>query len=111
MISDFFINTVKVISRQEEDAYEDGISKKKYKECCKEIKCRVSSLNYKDLQLLQWIDDVQIRVQKLYTWPEVMIKATDFVEYNGEKYEVINQYFPQDKEKTHHHKYFIKLVK
>jgi len=49
-------------------------------------------------------------VQKLYTLPDVDIKETDFVIWNGKKYKVINKYQAQDAEGNHHNKYFIKLV-
>lgn len=110
MIADLLINTVTITSRQATTVYEDGIAKKQYSNVETPVKCRISSLNYKDLQLLQWIDDVIIKVQKLYTLPDVDIKETDFVIWNGKKYKVINKYQAQDAEGYHHNKYFIKLV-
>jgi len=111
MITDFFCNTVYVRERKEITVYEDWISKKQYEENDREIPCRISSLNYKDLQLLQGIDDVQVNVQKLYTLPDVEIKPTDYVIWKWESYQVIAQYQAQDKYWNHHNKYFIKLVK
>ena len=109
-MEDLLINSVDVISRQEATEYVDGISKKVYKEQCKPVKCRVSSLNYRDLQLLQDIDNVEIKVQKLYTMADVDIKPTDYVRRNGKEYQVINKYSAQDEKGVHHYKYFIKLV-
>ena len=110
MITDLFTNTVTVTSRQTVTTYAEGIAKKEYTVIETPVKCRVSSLNYKDLQLLQHIDDVIIKVQKLYTLPDVDIKETDYVTRNGKKYKVINKYQAQDAEGYHHNKYFIKLV-
>lgn len=110
MISDFFCNTVYVRVRQETTVYENWISRKQYTDSETQIACRVSSLNYKDLQLLEWIDDVKIKVQKLYTAPTVTIKPTDYVIWKWESYQVIAEYEVQDKDWEHHHKYFIKLV-
>ena len=110
MFNELLINTVNIISRQEATEYVEGISKKVYKEICKPVKCRVSHLNYKDLQLIQGVDDVEIKVQKLHTLPTVIIKPTDYVERKGKKYQVINFYEAQDATGVHHHKYFIKLV-
>lgn len=110
MISDFFCNEATVISRAESTKYEDWISKKVYSDCSFQIVCRVSHLNYKDLQLINGIDDVETRVQKLYTYPTVNIKPTDIILYNGQKYTVHSVYKPQNRAKTHHTKYFIKMV-
>lgn len=109
-MEELLINNIDIISRQEATEYVDGISKKVYKEQCKSAKARVSTLNYKDLQLLQGVDDVEIKVQKLYTMADVDIKATDYIRYNGKEYKVINRYDAQDENGVHHHKYFIKLV-
>ena len=111
MITDFFCNSVYVREREEITVYEDWISKKQYKENDRQIPCRVSSLNYKDLQLLQGIDDVQVNMQKLYTLADVEIKPTDYVIWKWESYQVIAKYQAQDKTWIHHNKYFIKLVK
>ena len=53
MFKELLINDATVTSRQDTTTYEDGISKKDYSETTTPIKCRVSSLNYRDLQLLQ----------------------------------------------------------
>lgn len=111
MITDFFCNTVYIRKRIETTVYEDWIAKKQYQNEDTPVSCRVSSLNYKDLQLLQGIDDVQVNVQKLYTLPDVEIKPTDYVIWKWESYQVIAQYQAQDKYWNHHNKYFIKLVK
>ena len=111
MIQDYFSNKVWVRSREESTVYEDWISKKQYKECELEIPCRVSSLNYKDLQVLQHIDDVQVNVLKLHTAPIVEIKPTDYVVWKWESYQVIAKYEAQDKNSVRFNKYFIKLVK
>ena len=109
MISDFFCNEVTVISRTETTKYEDWIAKKVYSDCSYQVICRVSSLNYKELQLISWIDDVETRVQKLYTYPTVTIKPTDIILYNWQRYTVHSVYKPQNRDRTHHCKYFIKL--
>lgn len=111
MIQDFFCNTVYVRSRTETTVYSDWISKKQYTESETEIPCRVSNLNYRDLQLIQDIDDVQINVMKLHTDPSVEIKPTDYVIWKWESYQVIAKYEAQDKDKVRFNKYFIKLVK
>lgn len=111
MIQDYFCNIVYVRSREETTVYEDWISKKIYKENEIEVPCRVSSLNYKDLQLLQGIDDVEIKVQKLHTSPNINIKPTDYVIRKWESYQVISKYEAQDKSSIRFNKYFIKLVK
>ena len=110
MFKELLINSATVTSRQETTSYEDGISKKDYSETTTPIKCRVSSLNYKDLQLLQWVDDVEIKVQKMYTLPNVDIKPTDLITFEGKDYKVINFYKAHDSKGVQHHKYFIKLV-
>lgn len=110
MFSELLINTVTVTSRQTTTSYEDGISKKDYSEQTTTVKCRISSLNYRDLQLLHGIDDVEIKVQKMYTLPDVTIKPTDIITWEGKDYRVINFYKAQDSKGVAHHKYFIKLV-
>lgn len=111
MITDFFCNTVYIRKRIETTVYADWIAKKQYENQDTPVSCRVSSLNYKDLQLLQGIDDVQVNVQKLYTLPDIEIKPTDYVIWKSESYQVIAQYEAQDRYWHHHNKYFIKLVK
>lgn len=109
-MEELLINTIEIISRLEATEYEDGISKTKYKEQCRKAKARITTLNYKDLQLIGGVDNVQIRVQKMYTMADVDIKPTDYIRYNGEEYQVINRYDAMDENGVHHHKYFIKLV-
>lgn len=111
MIQDYFCNNVYVRSRSETTVYEDWISKKQYTESEVAVPCRVSSLNYRDLMLLQGIDDVQVNVLKLHTAPIVDIKATDYVIWKWESYQVIAKYEAQDKDLVRFNKYFIKLVK
>lgn len=115
MIQDYFCNTVYVRSRDlVATVYEDWISKKQYTDNQTAISCRVSNLNnrdYKDLQLLQWIDDVQISVKKLYTNAGVNIEVTDYVIRKWESYQVVAKYEVQDKDAVRFNKYFIKLVK
>jgi hypothetical protein len=109
-MEELLINSVDIISRLEATEYVDGISKKVYKEQCKPVKCRISSLNYKDLQLLQDVDNVEIKVQKMYTMADVEIKPTDYIRREGKEYQVISKYRAQDENGAHHYKYFIKLV-
>lgn len=109
-IQDLFCNTVTVISRQEVTEYVDWISKKTYKQSQKPIKCRISNLNYKDLQLIGGIDDVKVKIQKLFTLPDVNIKPTDYVLFGNSRYQVITMYKAQDDKGVHHNKYFIKCV-
>lgn len=111
MIQDYFCNKIFVRVRHETTVYADWISKKQYTETETEIPCRISNLNYKDLQLLQGIDDVQINVMKLHTDPWVNINPTDYVIRKGESYQVIAKYEAQDKDSVRFNKYFIKLVK
>lgn len=110
VIQDLFCNSATIISRKANTVYEDGISKKVYEQIETPIKCRISNLNYKDLQLIKWVDDVAVKIQKLFTLPSVDIKATDYIAYRGEKYQVITKYEAQDANGAHHNKYFIKLV-
>lgn len=110
MIQDFFINEVIIKKRNPTVIYEDWIMKEEFKEKCKMIKCRVSNLTYKDLALLQWIDDIQRTVRKLYTSPNQDISPKDYVEWEWKNYQVIAEYNPQDSKWIHHNKYFIKLV-
>lgn len=110
MIQDYFINKIVVKNRKENVVYEDWIAKKKYTSQNKEIACRVSHLNYKDLQLLSDTDDVQRTVRKLYTEASVDISPKDLVVWEWKEYTVIAKYKPQDKTNVHHNKYFIKLV-
>lgn len=108
MIQDYFINTV-TIKKNLQTTYEDWLSKKWYQEQ-NTINCRVSSLNYKDLQLLDWKKDVQKNVKKLYTSSDVDISPKDKVVFDNKEYVVIAAYAPQDKTKIHHKKFFIKFV-
>jgi hypothetical protein len=110
MIQNFFINTIKIKKRNPSVAYEDWIMKESFVEVCQEVECRVSHLAYKDLALLQWIDDIQRTVRKLYTNPWVNISPKDFVEWEWKDYQVIAEYNPQDSKEIHHKKFFIKLV-
>lgn len=110
MIQDYFINTIKIKKRNPTVSYEDWIMKESFWEMCDEVKCRVSSLKYQDLALLQWIDDIQRTVKKLYTNPEINISPKDYVEWEWKDYQVIAEYNPQDSKWIHHKKFFIKLV-
>jgi hypothetical protein len=56
MIENFFINEITVKSK-EQTVYEGGISKKQYAQE-RTVQCRISSLSYKDLQLIAKTDDV-----------------------------------------------------
>ena len=109
MIQDFFINEI-TVKRNETTVYEDGISKKTYAEEFT-VKCRISNLSYKDLQLLSDTDNVQRNVMKMYTNAGVDIGVKDIIEWNDEKWTIIARYTPQDKTKIHHNKFFIKQVK
>lgn len=110
VIQDLFCNSATIVSRKETTVYEDGISKKQYEQIATPIKCRISNLNYKDLQLIKGIDDVAVKVQKLFTDPGVNIKPTDYILFMQQRYQVITMYAAQDADKVHHNKYFIKLV-
>lgn len=110
VIQDLFCNSAEIISRKEVTVYEDGISKKQYEQISKPIKCRISNLNYKDLQLINGIDDVKVKVQKMFTDPNITIKPTDYIVFCGQRYQVITMYVAQDADAPHHNKYFIKLV-
>lgn len=111
MITDFFCNTVYIRKRIESTVYADWISKKQYENQDTPVSCRVSSLNYKDLQLLQGIDDVQVNVKKLHTEAGVDIKPTDYIIWKWESYQVIAKYEAQGKNSVRFNKYFIKIVK
>ena len=108
MIQDFFINEVKVKGKTT-TTYVNWISKKNY---AKEItvKCRISSLSYKDLQLLSDTDNVSRNVMKMYASANVEIDMKDIIERDWKTWTVIAHYTPQDKSKIHHNKYFIKKV-
>ena len=110
VIQDLFCNTATIISRKETTVYEDGISKKQYEQISTPIRCRISNLSYKDLQLIQDTDDVKVKIQKMFTSPNVDIKATDYILFCGQRYQVITKYVAQDANAPHHNKYFIKLV-
>ena len=108
MIQDFFINEAK-IKKQGTTTYVNWISKKTYWEQIT-VKCRISSLSYKDLQLLSDTDNVSRNVMKMYANASVEIWMKDIIEWNGKDRTVIAHYQPQDKTKIHHNKYFIKKV-
>lgn len=110
MIQDFFINEVIIRKRQEETVYWNWISQKIYINQDSPIKCRISSLSYKDLQLLSDTDNVSRNVMKMYANANVEIWMKDIVIWNDKEWTVIAQYQPQDKNKIHHNKYFIKKV-
>lgn len=110
VIQDLFCNSATIVSRKEVTIYEDGISKKQYQQIETPIKCRISNLNYKDLQLIKGVDDIAVKIQKMFTDPGVNIKTTDYVIFCGQRYQVITMYAAQDADKVHHNKYFIKLV-
>lgn len=110
MIQDFFINEAIIRKRQEETIYEDWISKKTYVNQDSPIKCRISSLSYKDLRLLSDTDDIQRKVMKMYANASIEIDEKDLIIWNSKEWKVIAHYQPQDKTKIHHNKYFIKIV-
>jgi len=110
VIQDLFCNSATIISRKEVTVYEDGIAKKQYEQLSRPIKCRISNLNYKDLQLINGIDDVKVKIQKMFTSPDVLIKPTDYIVFCEKRYQVITMYTAQDADAPHHNKYFIKLV-
>ena len=108
MIENFFINEITVKSK-EQTVYEGGISKKQYAQE-KSVRCRISHLSYKDLQLIAKTDDVWKSVMKLYTSAEEEITTKDKIFFEWKERTIIATYHPQDKTKVHHHKYFIKKV-
>lgn len=110
MIRDFFVNKIVIKKRNPRVSYEDWIMKEEFAEMCREFDCRVSHLNYRDLALIQGIDDVQRTVKKLYVDVNVDITPKDYVEWEWKEYQVIAEYKPQDRDWIHHKKYFIKLV-
>lgn len=110
MIQDFFINEATVERKDAVTSYVDGISKKTYKTQCRPIQCRISSLSYKDLQLLSDTDNMGINVMKMYTDAEVDIDTKDIIDRDNKKRTIIAHYAPQDAKKVHHHKFFIKKV-
>lgn len=110
MIQDFFINEVIIRKREEKTKYEDWISKKVYINLDYPIQCRISSLSYKDLQLLSDTDNVQRNVMKMYASSSINIDPKDLIVWNNKEWTVIAHYQPQDKTKIHHNKYFIKKV-
>lgn len=108
MIQDFFINEAK-IKKQGAVVYANWISQKTQGEEIT-VKCRISSLSYKDLQLLSDTDNISRNVMKMYANASVEIWMKDIIEWNGKDRTVIAHYQPQDKTKIHHNKYFIKKV-
>ena len=110
MIQDFFINEVVIKKRDTITSYVNWISKKTYKEQCRPVKCRISSLSYKDLQLLSDTDNVSRNVMKMYTNSNIEIDMKDIIQREWKEWTVIAEYRPQDKTKIHHNKYFIKKV-
>ena len=113
MIQDFFCNTIKLLKREELVSYQDGIPKKTYKETIKEVPCRVGKLNlkdFKDLQFLSKIADVDILTRKLFTSAECPLEVKDQLIWEGKTYKVIYVYEAQAKAGVHHKRSFIQLV-
>jgi len=110
MIQDFFINEIIIKKRNAITSYVNWISKKTYTEESKPIKCRISSLSYKDLQLISDTDNIQRNVMKMYTNANVEIDPKDIIQWDWKEWTVIAHYMPQDKSKIHHSKFFIKKV-
>lgn len=113
MISDFFCDEVTVIEKIEAwTDYVDWMSKKKYSETSYQVVCRITDANDRDraLALVDWVDDVETKVWKLYTYPTVTIKPTDIILYNGERYIVQTCYAAKNRSSNHHKKYLIKMV-
>ena len=110
MISDFFINTIRVLSREEVVSYQDGIPKKTYKEKENLSACRVGHLNSKDIQLLSKTAEISVQTRKLFTAPDAPIKLKDRIIREDREYQVISAYNAQDTTTTHHKKFLIKLV-
>lgn len=110
MIQDFFINEVTIKRKNAITSYVNWISKKTYTEQCRPLKCRISSLSYKDLQLLSDTDNVSRNVMKMYANANVEIDMKDIIEWEWKEWTVIAEYKPQDKTKVHHNKFFIKKV-
>ena len=110
MIQDFFINDILIRKKKEKTVYADWISKKEYVNIDNPVKCRISSLSYKDLQLISDTDNVQRNVMKMYTDWAIAIEPKDLIVWNDKEWTIIAHYQPQDKTKIHHNKYFIKKV-
>lgn len=110
MIQDFFINEVIIKKKNAITSYVDWISKKTYVEQCRPVKCRISSLSYKDLQLISDTDNIQRNVMKMYTNSKEDIDPKDIIVWENKEWTVIAHYTPQDKNKIHHNKFFIKKV-
>ena len=110
MIQDFFINEIIIKKRSAITVYENWISRKTYNEQCRPVRCRISHLSYKDLQLISDTDNVQRNVMKLYTNSDIDIDPKDIIVWEDKEWTVIAEYRPQDKNRVHHNKYFIKKV-
>lgn len=110
MIQDFFINEVIIKRRNAITSYVNWISKKTYTEQCRPVKCRISSLSYKDLQLISDTDNISRNVMKMYASSNVEIDTKDIIVWDNKERTVIAHYTPQDKTKIHHNKFFIKKV-
>lgn len=110
MIKDFFINTIKILSREEIVSYQDGIPQKTYKEKENLIACRVGHLNSKDLQFLSKTADISVQTRKLFTDASCPLKLKDEIVRQGDRYQVIYAYAPQTQTWEHHKKFFIQLV-
>ena len=110
MIQDFFINEVIIRKREEKTVYADWISKKVYINQDCPIKCRISSLSYKDLQLISDTDNVSRNIMKLYANANVKLDMKDLIIWDWKEWSVIAEYNPQDRTKIHHNKFFIKKV-
>ena len=110
MIQDFFINEITIKKRNAITVYENWISRKTYTEECTPVKCRISSLSYKDLQLISDTDNIQKSVMKMYTNSNIDIDPKDIIVWDNKERTVIAHYTPQDKSKIHHNKFFIKKV-
>lgn len=95
MINDFFINTIKILSREELVSYQGGIPKKTYKEKENLISCRVGHLNSKDLQFLSKTADISVQTRKLFTDASCPLKIKDEIIRQGDCYQVIYAYAPQ----------------
>lgn len=110
MIQDFFINEVLIRNKEEKTSYENWISKKTYINQDRPIRCRISSLSYKDLQLISDTDNIQRKVMKMYADVGIEINPKDLIIWNNKERTVIAHYQPQNSTKIHHNKYFIKMV-
>jgi hypothetical protein len=101
------------VERKGATIFQDGKSSTPYT-TLPPIKCRKSSLNYKDLQYLDRIKETSVGTAKLWTLPDADVQLGDRIIIEEKCYEIFSvsdcEGTNEQEQINHHKKLYIKII-